>query len=440
MVALAGAALLVVAGAVFLDRGWVGGPGRGQILLIGFGVAMIVAGALGRRALDLYRGLAVVVFTSAVLLGLLELTAIVIARADLLPSPSRDLIQSYRTIPHYADQVDADALWRELERAESYRYRSYTGWRHRPFAGELVRIDSDGFRRTPGARCDGQSFTVYAFGGSTMWGWGAPDSGTIPAHLQSRLERLLQPRVCVKNLGEDGYVSTQSVVLLLRRLQRGERPDAVVLYDGVNDVIAAWRSGDAGVHAYAQEMASKLDYGPGPTLRWVQASRLYWLIGRLRSGLTGETSALTPLGRSAEGGAEGLGAAVADVYLANYGIVTALAADYGFEPFFFWQPALGIGAKSLAPGEQRIAAAIRPSLRSLTATTYREVASRADGYPRLWDLSDAFDGVTEQLWIDGWGHITPAGNAIVAQRMAEVLVDSLGTRPHLVATTVSSSS
>jgi hypothetical protein len=68
---------------------------------------------------------------------------------------------------------------------------------------------------------------------------GAPDWGTIPAYLQEELEERFNGAVCVVNYGEDGFASTQEVILLLIELQRGNVPDAVIFYDGVNDVTAA---------------------------------------------------------------------------------------------------------------------------------------------------------------------------------------------------------
>jgi hypothetical protein len=43
-----------------------------------------------------------------------------------------------------------------------------------------------------------------------------------------------------------GWVSTQSVIMLLRQLQHGNIPDVVVFYDGVNDTYAAYQQGFAG--------------------------------------------------------------------------------------------------------------------------------------------------------------------------------------------------
>jgi hypothetical protein len=36
-------------------------------------------------------------------------------------------------------------------------------------------------------------------------------------------------------------------------------------------------------------------------------------------------------------------------------------------------------------------------------------------------LEDLFDGEDSQIWIDTWGHVTPRGNELVAERMIREL-------------------
>ena len=76
------------------------------------------------------------------------------------------------------------------------------------------------------------------FGGSAVWGVGAPDDETIPSHLAALLNGELGVDANVRNLGRRGYVFTQEVIYLMRELQAGRRPDIVVFYNGVNDAAA----------------------------------------------------------------------------------------------------------------------------------------------------------------------------------------------------------
>ncbi|MGB0973332.1 MAG: SGNH/GDSL hydrolase family protein, partial [Mycobacterium sp.] len=76
---------------------------------------------------------------------------------------------------------------------------------------------------------------VYYFGGSTMFGTSQRDLYTIPSYI-SRLAEADGYPIEVCNYGRGGYQSPQEVTLLQQLLAAGHRPDAVVFYDGHNDV------------------------------------------------------------------------------------------------------------------------------------------------------------------------------------------------------------
>jgi lysophospholipase L1-like esterase len=84
------------------------------------------------------------------------------------------------------------------------------------------------------------------FGGSTMWGAGSRDSFTVPSLLARALQGR-ELRVEITNFGETGYVSTQGVITLLLQLRKGNVPDAVIFYEGVNDTYSAYQNGIAGI-------------------------------------------------------------------------------------------------------------------------------------------------------------------------------------------------
>jgi len=73
---------------------------------------------------------------------------------------------------------------------------------------------------------------IYFFGGSTILGNGTTFDGSIPSHF-SNLNHSLQP----VNIGEDSYVSGQSLNRLIEIINEINRNDIVVFYDGVNDVL-----------------------------------------------------------------------------------------------------------------------------------------------------------------------------------------------------------
>ena len=142
-------------------------------------------------------------------------------------------------LPAY-DGVDYDprSLLEEVRKSDRTVYEPYTIWKRRPYRGEYTTIDLSGSRRTVGNSSSEDALDIWVFGGSAVWGVGAPDRETIPSHLAALLNGELGIDASVRNLGRRGYVSTQEVIYLMRELQAGRRPDVVVFYNGVNDAAA----------------------------------------------------------------------------------------------------------------------------------------------------------------------------------------------------------
>src|SRR5215510_1414185 len=239
---------------------------------------------LGQRIAVLYKTLAILTLNAVVIFVCLDFAAQVTykARSSLFP-PSVESDLRARS-PFYRSQPWAAQYWREFLLSRQTRYHSFVLYRRAPFKGETINIDQEGIRMTPGADCGPNAFKVFAFGGSTMWGTGSPDWGTIPSYLQRGIKKLKNGPICVVNFGESGYMSTQSVIELMLQLQSGNIPDVTLFLDGVNDVYTAYQSGRPGVHENFEQIAAKFENGG------VSKKRL--LLGLL------EASSLHPLAES----------------------------------------------------------------------------------------------------------------------------------------------
>jgi hypothetical protein len=324
-----------------------------------------------------------------------------------------DFVESAANLPYYAKQPWSETYWRESA-AVARDYRPYVAWREAPFAGETLTIDDAGIRRTPGGACGPGAYRIFAFGGSTMWGVGSPDWGTIPAYLQQLIAQRSATPICVTNLASIGWVSTQSVVALLLELQAGRKPDLAIFYDGVNDVYAAYQNGRAGDHQNLESIRARIDADRHSPLRelW-QGSALAALA---RSAAPPKLQSYRTLGV----GAEPLAREVLSVYQANVALVAGLARDEGFRVAFFWQPFLTEGAKRLKPSEQRFRDSLDPDLVELYRLAYDLARTRsADG--DFADLAGVFDRIQRPLWIDALGHVSPPGNELVARVIVEQL-------------------
>jgi hypothetical protein len=425
LAAVAGGLLIAMAlAAGLLNMSEPGTFGIGRLLQIGIGSLLFLTGLLGRRITEYYQGAAIILLNTALLLGCLELASIAIARLGLVSSHADVTRARYFELPYYREQEWTESYWREAIVAEVYQYQAYTVWRHKPFAGSQVNISPEGIRDTPGAVCTDGAYTVYTFGGSSMWGWGSPDWGTIAAYLQSGLEPLIEGPVCVVNLGEDAYVSTQSLVTLILELQRGSVPDLVLFYDGVNDVYAAYESGQPGVHPMFDHVAGRFEQQENGLILWLKGTRLFWLAKELVRTFGDGTllaSEKLPANVSSANDFASVAESVADRYLGNYNIVNKLAAEYGFHYYFFWQPHLAVGDKALTRHEQEMRSEMDETLVRLASAVYRKIAIASLEYEELWYIAEVLDDHIVQIWIDAWGHITPEGNELVAHEMLSIM-------------------
>jgi hypothetical protein len=308
------------------------GLGRGQTMTAVAGAILALAGLID-KPFRAYRALAVLLLNAVLLFAFLELAATVSFRVA-----SREL-QS-----HSGDEHDTLLQERQVV------YAPFVGWREQEHRTELMNVGPDQRRVTTGASSDPEAYEVFCFGGSTMIGWGVPDSLTIPSILQKDLGVRLNVPVRVVNFGQQAYVNTQELIELMLQLRAGRRPNLVIFYDGINDAFAAYQSGIAGVHENLPDISRRFvvpgEREAGQPVWKVLAERSN-LLGLLRQLLAREPGreAETPVVQYSTMGvdADSLASDVAGVYEGNCGIVLSLSEQYGYRAAFYWQPVLGVG-------------------------------------------------------------------------------------------------
>lgn len=222
--------------------------------------------------------------------------------------------------------------WREQRQTKEH-WVPYSYFETEPFQGRYINVGRDGLRRTWNRAEGKEDARVYMFGGSTIWGFGSRDEGTIP----SALSRLLSETgldVQVKNFGQNSHVSTQQVIVLLKALATEPVPDVVVFYDGANDVGSSLLTGSAG-QTFAE---------------WDRARefQILWRSRDLFSALVA-SSGFARLSRFIEPPrpfpappdpkrADQLAREVVERYAANVRLVEESGRIAGFQPIFYWQP------------------------------------------------------------------------------------------------------
>jgi lysophospholipase L1-like esterase len=411
-------------------------PGRqASILLLGAGIVAVVAGLISqivdkhsfthlvRRIVDSHKTVALITLNTIIFFACLELAAAFVTKVWKEPVKMTDEDLPRAHVSYYASQAWAKPYWKEFSLSRPQLYRDYVIWRRAPFKGQFINIDRDGIRLTPGANCSASSYKVFAFGGSTMWGTGSPDWGTIPAYLQADFNALRHGPVCVVNFGESAFVSTQGVIELIVQLQSGNVPDLVIFYDGVNDVYAAYQSGRP-THQNFDQIAAKFMKGETvPSfVAWIGASNSFRLLERLLAELRQKPQNSTDLVTYKSMGIDTatLSDSVVETYLSNYEIVDALAKKYGFKFFFFWQPVILIGDKPLTSEEQDMRRQMEPTFIELHESVYRRARRMANKYDNFYYIAEIFDSVDSGIWID-YAHVTPIGNRLIAEKMFGVI-------------------
>jgi len=391
------------------------------------GIAALGAAVAGKRIVPAYGTSAVLVMNTILLLALVELgAAIVIGRSSsstTLPGEGS---------PYYREKPWATAYWREFHAIRN-AYHPYFLWRARPFRGRLINVDSNGMRATPGARCTADAYQVDAFGGSTLWGWGEPDSTTLGALIQSELANTTRRPVCVRNFAQLGSNSTQDLIQLVRELQAGRIPDAVVFYSGVNEITPPYGYGEAGAHFDLRIVASRVEaalddsHHARQSLRtWVRGSSLWRLASRI--GAPGKKTGQPGRGPAGAGGpfvSPGLADSIVSTFVANLVVLDAVASRYGFPYEVFWQPNALVGRKFLTSEEQamRTEAGITP----LVQLVYSRISCVTGLYDHLHDLRDVFAGESALVYLD-WHHVNATGNRVIARAIAPTLSQTLRQR------------
>lgn len=373
-----------------------------------------------KNATSIYSTVSTILINSLICIVLVELVA-----RSFTAGPDHDDVRTQ--LPYYANQAWSEQYWQEFGSIER-SYQPHTIWRRSEFNGTHIKVNENGLRATPHSDCASATKTVFMFGGSAMWGEGAPDTRTIPSYLLQEIERKTGGSACVINFAESAWTSTQSLIALIAEIQKEHIPDLVIFYDGVNDANVVFTSGKRFTHANLSEFATRLEGTALPLhtriMRNSQVSRLLYTYFQDQKQDSGQPALVF------DKEATTLNEYITTTYVQNYQIVDALADQYGFAYAFFWQPVIGYGEKVLTPDENTMlhnAKAIRVKLNEETYdrmhfihSVYDTIAPVLAPLEHVYNLSHLFDDQKKSVYID-FVHVTPVANQIVAVEMFDRL-------------------
>jgi lysophospholipase L1-like esterase len=320
-----------------------------------------------------------------------------------------------------ADDGWIDAYWNEHQDSRHTQWTSYVYWRRKPFDGAIIDVDVHGFRVTP-ALPTPPARTIWLFGGSTAWGTGNRNEGTLAAQLQQVYrERAPQLGVRVLNFAESGYVSRQSLTAFQSALACPQPvADAAIFLDGANDVFAALQEGQAGLPQNEDNRRREFN-----SSRQLAAQLRAWAlrlegIARL-AGTTPKPPGDAELDR--------LATAIVDAYLAHAAQAYALARQHRLDTIHAWQPTVFDRSPARADEAAIVGASIAThvNLQRQARSRLRERLAADPSLPAV-DLGSLFDPVDEPVFFD-FVHLSEHGQRLLAERLYELSAPSLMLRP-----------
>lgn len=341
--------------------------------------------------------------------------------------------ENQRASAVYEEVPWAAEFWREeaLRREKPMIYAPYRVWGIREWHSKYINNDpgvNGIWRRTinPPSCEPSKKVSIWIFGGSTMYGTAVPDWATIPSYLSQELNTSSKRCAVVSNFGVEGYVTDQEVILLAEQLRRGNYPDIVIFYDGINDASLAWPpSAVPHPHFSFSTIKARVEGSLSGRVDFLQKSYAFRLARVAVTRLRRDRSFATLVSQ-----AQPNVAAVLDNYEANMGLARALGATYHFRVYCFWQPMLIAGHKPLVAFEEQLATRDRSATSEESAwlltmfAAYKEAEHRAAAAKRFIFLGDLFDSTKEPIYVDE-GHLGPRGNELVSKAIASYIQDHL---------------
>jgi hypothetical protein len=308
--------------------------------------------------------------------------------------------------------------------------------------GGTPAFDGSGFRIDGAPRPQTAAPLAAMLGGSTAYGWDAPDDQTIPAYLEQSLRTEGgKPNAVVLNAGYPGLTSIDTLLVYQSKVAP-LHPRTVVLLAGLNDIYYAtdWIPENR-LHWSSRTYEVGLRARHEPALRpLVDAISRYALgncytcyaLGASLSGLYDRTQLVPMLRGAALFGQEPLAGDNTRAMQLTGWVIGELGrrvhADGGCL-IVAWQPIAGVPSGSHTPSESKAVSVI-----SQRAPTWSAIAPRMFGELRdasqsafssgtavEVDATGVFDGVAESVYQDDGVHYTALGNRLVAQAIAPAL-------------------
>lgn len=290
------------------------------------------------------------------------------------------------------------------------QWEPYTYWRAKKMVSPHINVLSSGARLSWKPEKTDNELNIYMFGGSTAWGWGARDEHTIPSYLAKELNLNASVSTNITNFGQLGYVNSQEVISLIRRLGNNNIPDAVIFYDGLNDVFSSYQSGTDGLPQ--NELNRKNQ--KAARYKLLSRSALYSKLTQRKK----DNGICLPQYELSDTATKELFENIARRYFQNIRMINALGREFGFSTFCFWQPTLFTKLHRTTYEENLFES------HKFWYEFYKGVQHAIEKYPDkppfFSNLSNIFDDKKATIYIDPL-HVSEEGNKIISQKIQKII-------------------
>jgi len=258
-------------------------------------------------------------------LAILEITKNIKRRIIPPDSDRKRVYQNFLIVrPDSGKKVNA-LIEQEAFASNHFEYSPWTDYKNIDYSGRYINTKGLVRATTPDIYIGPDSVkmkTIYFLGGSTMYGLNITDRETIAAAFVNLYREQFPQGVSIKvvNYGVSAYHSYNELMLLSHLVYSGQKPDIVVMFDGLNDFLMAY---------------AVLNRLPYYYYRLRQASRDKIDFKELER-INDSTSVLfsNPAGYSEDA----LTDTLVKTYLSDISQVKKIAAANNFDAFFFIQP------------------------------------------------------------------------------------------------------
>ncbi len=307
-------------------------------------------------------------------------------------------------LPSYQDHDKARRIYQD-ERDSNSIYTPFAEWRQPKYISENLNIDENGFRlHTLGTDNAPDANTLGFFGGSTVWGTGVDDNGTLAAQFDA-----LTMHYAVSNYGERGYTSFQNLIDLMKLINQGKAPHTVVFVEGFNDIwVHCNEAITSSLNGHLEEKHIQAALN--------RSEKKYYLYNNIAVPIM--SLSLELIGGSKESNTASCSShpsradAVAEMLVRNMEMGHSLVASYGGRFFAFLQPSAYVGNPRIGYlGLDKPNNLLqREQFETVYPLVQEKMKVRGNGW--FFDISNAIDG-SQQLLVDH-AHVNLRGNQIIA--------------------------